>query len=414
MQHEDLTPADPDRRTRRWEEQRWLVDSLIAAHGPEFDQPRSLIYSAPAGFEALAEFQGINPRIRKFADMHREYAGAARRREAKARAFLEQERHVAARESFFIAAQLWACARWPRFAVDALHREYTQRLNACYLQYIGLAGRAIERVEIPFGAAALPAVLHLPRGIAPPAGWPVVIYLPGMDNNKEQMVAMYGERMLERGIAVLAIDGPGQAESIVRGIPVTQSNHADAALAVHAWLAGRDGIDAGRIGVSFGSYFCLQWAAALGERCAGAVASYVAHEPGLRTLFESASPTFKVRFMMMSGFEDEAGFDAFIAGFDPLPWAQRITAPVLIQAGEDDELSPLPFTERVFDALRSPRHLVVYEGHKHVLRGGGAVAAGENPDTQFADWLVDRLQGRPALSARTRIHLNGQTVTEPA
>lgn len=196
----------------------------------------------------------------------------------------------------------------------------------------------------------------------------------------------------------------------MRGIPVTQSNHADAALAAHAWLQGRKDVDARRIGlrgVSFASYFCLQWAAALGEHCAGVVASYVAHEPGLRTLFESASPTFKVRFMMMAGFEDEAGFD-------PIPWARRISAPVLIQAGEDDELSPLAFTERVFEAIQAPRHLVVYEGHKHVLRGGGAVAAGENPDTQFTDWLVDRLQGRPAMSARTWIHLNGQTVTEPA
>ena len=408
--------SDPDGRTRRWREQRWLVDSLIAEHGPEFDQPRSLIFSAPAGFEALAEFQGITPRIRKFADMHREYAAAARRRESKAWAFAVERRDVAARESFFIAAQLWACARWPRLAIDALHREYTARLNECYAQYARLAPHAIEKVDIPFEPAPLPAWLHRPRGEAPAGGWPVVVYLPGMDNNKEQMVAMYGERMLERGVAVLAIDGPGQCEAIVRGIPVTASNHADAALAVLAWLESRPGLDAARIGVrgvSFGSYFCLQWAAALGERCAGVVASYVAHEPALRTLFESASPTFKVRFMMMAGIPDESAFDAFIAQFDPVPWAGRISAPVLIQAGEEDELSPLRFTERVFEAIRSPRELVVYEGHKHVLRGGGAVAAGENPDTQFADWLLDRLHGRPPVTRRRMIRLNGEAVLKP-
>lgn len=408
--------ADPDNRTRRWREQRWLLDSLIAANGPEFDQPRSLIYSAPAGFEALADFQAVNPRIRKFADLHREYAAAARRREAKAQAFLQQGRAVAARESFFIAAQLWACARWPRFAVDALHREYTDHLNDCYGRYARLAAHRVERIDVPFGGAALPAWLHLPHGTAPDQGWPLVVYLPGMDNNKEQMVALYGERMLERGVAVLAIDGPGQAESIVRGIAVTADNHAAAALAVQAWLDARADLDARRIGirgVSFGSFFSLQWAAALGERCAGVVASYVAHEPGLRTLFESASPTFKVRFMMMSGHEDEDAFDAFVRGFDPLPWASRVRSPVLIQAGEDDELSPLVHTERVFDAITAPRQLVVYEGHKHVLRGGGSVAAGENPDTQWADWLLDRLHGRPAASHRTTIHLGGQATVHP-
>lgn len=409
------SPPDPDLRTRRWREQRWLVDSLIAAHGPEFDQPRSLIYSAPAGFEALAEFQAVTPRIRKFSDMHREYAAAARRREDKALQFEREGRAVAARESYFIAAQLWACARWPRFAVDATHLDYTQRLNTCYAAYARLATHPVERLEIPFAGSHLPAWLHRPAGSAPAGGWPLVIYLPGMDNNKEQMVAMYGERMLERGIAVLAIDGPGQAESAARGLCVTADNHAAAATATVDALAQVAGIDARRVGlrgVSFGSYFCLQWAAALGARCAGVVASYVAHEPGLGTLFESASPTFKVRFMMMSGHEDEDAFDRFIQTFDPLPWARAISAPVLIQAGQDDELSPLHWTERVFEAIPGARELVVYEGHRHVLRGGGAVAAGENPDTQFADWLAQRMRGEPARSTRRFIHLSGQTRTE--
>lgn len=408
---------DPDLRTRRWREQRWLVDSLIAAHGPEFDQPRSLIYSAPAGFEALADFQALTPRIRKFSDLHREYAAAARRREDKAAQFDREGREVAARESYFIAAQLWACARWPRFSVDERHLTCTERLGVCYARYAQLAAHGVERIEVPFGDAHLPAWLHLPRGMRPAAGWPLVVYLPGMDNNKEQMVAMYGERMLERGVAVLAIDGPGQAECVTRGIHVSVDNHAQAASATLRVLEGRADLDTRRIGVrgvSFGSYFCLQWASALGERCAGVVASYVAHEPGLRTLFESASPTFKVRFMMMSGHTDEAEFDRFIAGFDPLPWARDITAPVLIQAGEDDELSPLAWTERVFDAIRAPRELVVYEGHRHVLRGGGAVAAGENPDTQFADWLGDRLHGKPARSARRLVQINGITRTQDA
>lgn len=407
---------EPPRRSRRWREQRWLVDSMIAAHGPEFDQPRSLIYSAPAGFEALADFQSVTPRVRKFADLHREYASAARRREGKAHAFAEQGREVAARESFFIAAQLWACARWPRFAVDAAHRDCTARLNHCYAEYARRAAHRVERVDLPFGDAALPAWLHLPVGTAPATGWPLVVLLPGMDNNKEQMVAMYGERLLQRGLAVLAVDGPGQAEALVRGIVADASSHADAGRALLAWLQSRADLDGRRVGlrgVSFGSFFGVQWAAALGDRCAGAVLSYVAHEPGLRTLFESASPTFKERFMMMSGHEDEAAFDRFIAGFDARRWARQVTCPVLVQAGGEDELSPLVHTERLMDEFAGPAELVVYEGHKHVLRGGGAVAAGENPDTQFADWLLDRLQGRPARSRRVLVRLDGRSVEPP-
>ena len=404
--------ADPDNRTRRWREQRWMVDALIAANGPEFDQPRSMIYSAPAGFEALAEFALVNPRIKKFADMHREYAIAARRREARAAAFAAEGRAIAARESYFIAAQFWACARWPRFAVDELHRAATERLNACFAAYAALAPHTVERVEIPFGEQALPAWLHLPAGPRPAAGWPVVVYLPGMDNNKEQMVALYGDRMLERGVAILAVDGPGQAESVVRGIHVTAANHEAAGAGTGAWIDRHPALDAKRVavrGVSFGSFFALQWAVGLGARCCGVVAAYVAHEPGLRTLFESASPTFKVRFMMMAGYEDEAAFDRFIAGFDVRPWGRRLQAPILIQAGADDELSPLQHTEALFALIGSPRQLVVYEGHKHVLRGGGAVAMGENPDTMYADWLCDRLDGKPMVSQRVLVTLGGQS-----
>lgn len=398
-------------RTRRWREQRWLLDAIIASAGAEFDQPRSLIYSAPAGFEALADFQLAAARIRKFADMHREYATAARRREAKAAAFESEGRAIAARESYFIAAQLWACARWPVFEVDDRHREYDRRLTACYTRFAALSAHPVERVEIPFGDASLPAWLHLPRRPAGGERLPLVVYVPGMDNNKEQMVAMYGERMLLRGVAVLALDGPGQSECIPRGLHVGHESFLRAGDAVLAWAEARSDLDARRIGlrgVSFGSYFALQMAVAMGERCAGVVSAFVAHEPGLGTLFGQASPSFKVRFMMMSGYEDEAAFDRFAAGFDPRPLGEWLRSPVLIQAGEDDELSPLAHTEALFERIRAPKKLVVYEGHKHVLRGGGAVAMGENPDTMYADWLMDRLAGRPMASERAFISLTGQ------
>jgi pimeloyl-ACP methyl ester carboxylesterase len=175
-----------------------------------------------------------------------------------------------------------------------------------------------------------------------------------------------------------------------------------------------DGSNIALRGVSFGSYFSLQMAAALGERCKGVVAAYVAHEPGLATLFRAASPTFKVRFMLMSGYEDETEFDRFSEDFDIMPWGPRIACPVMIQAGENDELSPLEHSEALFDRIKAPKTLVVYEGHKHVLRGAGAVAMGENPDTMFADWLVDRFCGKPAASERLFVTMSGQVRHSPA
>ena len=45
-----------------------------------------------------------------------------------------------------------------------------------------------------------------------------------MDSSKENMVSLYGDRFLERGFAVLALDGPGQAEAITRGVIRPQIN----------------------------------------------------------------------------------------------------------------------------------------------------------------------------------------------
>ena len=60
--HEQLT-------TRRWTEQRWLIDNVIRANGIDWDQPRSINYNAPCGPEANADFAAIRERVRKFADI---------------------------------------------------------------------------------------------------------------------------------------------------------------------------------------------------------------------------------------------------------------------------------------------------------------------------------------------------------
>jgi hypothetical protein len=76
----------------------------------------------------------------------------------------------------------------------------------------------------PFpGYKALPAWFHLPpdyKGGSIPAGWTIF----GMDGCKEAGVALYGDRFLKRGIAVLTIDGPGSYESPLLGIHASVPN----------------------------------------------------------------------------------------------------------------------------------------------------------------------------------------------
>src|SRR5438034_11631799 len=89
--------------TRRFTEQRWLLDNTIRAVGMDWDQPRSIYLSAPMGPEANADFAAIRQRITRLADASPAFEAVARRRQAKAEA-AEQDGHLAtARESYFMA-----------------------------------------------------------------------------------------------------------------------------------------------------------------------------------------------------------------------------------------------------------------------------------------------------------------------
>jgi len=400
-----------ERRMKRWQEQRWILDSIIRTVGIEWDQPRIAYTLGPCGPEATPDFNMVRQRVQKFADIAREFAAAARRREAVAQQYEEQGHHIAARESYFIASLLWGSAQWPIFENSMDNLAYDERKVECFKKWIQYAPHPIERVEIPFGDRSLPAYLHLPRG------WngervPCVLSIDGMDGFKEMMHSMYGDKILERGIASLAIDGPGQGECCTRDIHVTADNFKDAGRACLAWLRERPEIDPDRIatvGVSFGSYWATQVAMA-DDRLRGCAVTYVCHEPGAHTIFNMASPTFKLRFMYMAGYEDEDAFDRFAEGFRLD--GRDVRCPVLIQAGEDDELSPIEHTYELFDQIAQPKKLVVYQGERHAF-SGPAGALGPFWLTMVADWLQDRLDGKPMASERVLVDTTGRQHVTP-
>jgi dienelactone hydrolase len=409
--------AKTEQRVKLWSDQRWVIDSVIQAIGMEWDQPRLAYTMYPAGPDAIGDFRGVGMRVRKFSDMHRELAAAARRRELRAEEFEAQGRLISARESYFIASLLWSAARWPIFENNEKSIHYNARTVACYDKFAKYAQRPVERIEVPFGRGkSLPGYLHLPREPQRGERFPCMISLDGMDGSKEILCSIYGDKFLERGIANFIYDGPGQGECTIRDIFVTATNHMDAGRAVYQMLAKHPHIDPERLivtGVSFGSYFGLQVAAALGEKLRGAAVAMVCHEPGMNAIMDMASPSFKMRFMYMVGLDDERKFDAFKRKFTLVPQAGRIKCPVLIQAGEDDELSPIEFSHALVERIKAPKKFVVYEGERHGVGGGGASQLGENWFAMLADWCQDRMAGKPAPNEYVHINSLGQAKVTP-
>ena len=412
----EAVPAPPvmtptfERRMQRWQEQRWILDAVIQTVGIEWDQGRIAYTLGPCGPDATADFNTVRSRVRRFNDISREYARAAMRREKMARQFEDEGRTVTARENYFIAALLYGSAQWPIYENTRENIALNDKKISCYQKYLQYADHQARRVEIPFGAKSLPGYLHLPAN--PPAGrrLPCVVSIGGMDGFKEVSCALYGDKLRERGIATLAVEGPGQGECTVRDIRVTATNWLDAGRAILFWVRSQKEIDPDRIalrGQSMGSFFATQ-VASIDDRLKGCAVQAMCHEPGFNTLFNMASPTFKLRFMYMAGYQDEKEFDRFAQTLSLQGFGERIKCPYLAIAGEDDHLSPIEYTYDLLETISTPKQLLVYEGADHGVGNASSAALGPSNLTFLAEWLKDRLDGKPMQSKHTKVDAGGQ------
>jgi len=400
--------------TRRWVEQRWLLDNVIQANGIDWDQPRSVYWNVPCGMEAAADFAAIRQRVKKYADCSPAFEAAARRREAKAQAAEAANELVTARENYFMAAIHWGASQWPIDANNEQNLGYNKKKRECFSSYGRLADHRVEPVWIPLGGQALPAWFHLPSGYAG-GRIPVVVFVPGMDSFKEASVWMYGDPYLSRGFAVLAMEGPGQYECPTLGIYMSMEGWEQTGKACMDWLVQRPEVDPERIAISgrsFGSF--AGTIAASGEpRYRACAVSATCHEPGWHTIFQEASPTFKMRFMYMANYTDEAKFDEFRK---TLTWegrAEKIRMPYLCVAGEFDELSPLHNTERLLKAVQGPKRFVVYQEARHATAGVASTSLGPFLPALVADWIAARFRGETFASERWFVDSTGRITKMP-
>ena len=402
-----MTP-NVERRLARWQDQRWLLDAVINTIGPEWDQGRlGGLQGIPNG---AGDAAGLRARIHKFNDISREFARAAVRREREARAYEKDGRAIPAREAYFLAAHLYAGAQWPIFENTPDNIALNDKKNACYAKYIQFGDHEIRRVEVPFGGGGktLPGYLHLPPNVS--GRVPCVWSISGLDSNKEGGAAIYGDGLRERGIATLALEGPGQNECAIRGIYLTQTNWQEAGRVVLEWMRSQKEIDPDKIalrGASLGSYLGTQ-VASVDDRLKGAALQAMAVEPAMHTAFETASPSFKLRFLYYTGLESESELDKFLQSWTLKGVAEKVKCPYLLVGGEDDQLTPVEYGLQLMDMLNSPKQMLLYEGAVHSVSGSPATTNGPNTGTYVAEWFTDRFAGKPMPSKLMKVDAAGQ------
>ena len=129
-----------------------------------------------------------------------------------------------------------------------------------------------ERLEIPFEGGIIPGNLRRPKSVQPP----LVLMVPGLDSSKEELFAIEND-FLQRGLATLTIDGPGQSENSVNF--AIRPNWETVITPLLDHLSGLDlGVDQDRVGL-----MGISMGAIYGPRAA-------AYEKRIRALVGLAGP----------------------------------------------------------------------------------------------------------------------------
>ena len=196
---------------------------------------------------------------------------------------------------------------------------------------------------------------------------PTVVVFNGMDNCKEMSILFNGLEFAARGWHTLAIDGPGQGESLrLRGM-YARHDYEVAGTAAYDYVSKRPDVDAKKtvvMGYSFGGYYAGR-VAAFEKRYAAGVAFGALHwdlaawQSEIKRKLEvdpknTAQSAFHFRWIM--GHIDDAGAAIEKAKkFSMAGVAEQITCPFLIVHGDADKVVPVASAHKFYEAVGSKR-----------------------------------------------------------
>ncbi len=192
-----------------------------------------------------------------------------------------------------------------------------------------------ERVAIPYeSGATMYGILRKPWHAPHP---PVVVLIPGLDSVKEEL-HNYGDDFLKRGMAVLAIDGPGQGE-LEFDTPMRHDYEVPIRYAID-YLETRPDVDASRVGlmgVSMGGYYAPR-AAAFEPRVKAVIANAGAYN--ILVNWEKLPVLTREAFIHRTHSSNEAEARQKLSSFNLQGVMEKVRCPLLIIMGKLDRLIP--------------------------------------------------------------------------
>jgi len=257
----------------------------------------------------------------------------------------------------------------------------------------------IEFVEVPYEGASLPA-LFMKAPVTRPA--PTVVIVNGMDNCKEMSIFFAGLEFARRGMHTLALDGPGQGETLrSRGIH-SRYDYEVPGGAAYDWLAQRPEVDPKRVaimGYSFGGYYSGR-IAAFEKRYAAGISLSALHwdlaawQTRVKEKNQSdpkavAQSNFQFQWVVNAPTVDDAIEVA--RKFSLKDVAKNITCPYLVTHGGNDRVVPVENAPKLFEAIGSKNKMLkIFTAEE----GGAEHAHVDNRQVGIdyaADWLAENM-----------------------
>jgi pimeloyl-ACP methyl ester carboxylesterase len=288
-------------------------------------------------------------------------------------------RTVSARQAWQGAAWCFHLGKFLWFEDPALHAWLRDRSVEVYRRALPRLDPPGTRIEIPFEGRTIPANFRRTEAAHPP----LVLLVPGLDSSKEELFAIEQE-FLERGLATLTLDGPGQSENSVHF--AIRPNWETVITPVLDHLERMDlGVDLRRIGlmgISMGAIYGPR-AAAYEKRIRAVVG--LAGPYNLGECWDALNPLTRGGYVFYTKSADEAQArrTAFALNLEGV--LGRVDQPLLVIHGARDRLFPPSHAQRI--AKEAPNAtLVLYPDGNHVCNN---IAYKYRP--LMSDWLRETL-----------------------
>ncbi len=341
----------------------WVQNQFVAQYGIEAFMKNANMGLEEKGFKHV-DIMRASSRITCMRSMPKAWNIVAQQQEELAKEADEKGHEATAGAFYHRAALYYGKAALYHHADDGKKLKMYEDLVRCYTKAMKYFDYTIERVVLPFGEHNLYGILHIPKDVKEPL--PAVLANPGMDMIKEDYPNLSDNFYIKRNMIALVVDGPGWGETRLHGLKFTDEDYIKAGKMFIDYLCSRPEVNPDQIGVfggSMGSY-TAPMIAANDDRVKG-IATLLGAFTSFEFLMHSVQPGLRNKWKYMTGVYDDDEFDNMIDGSSLAKIADKIKVPMLVSAGEFDEMSPLEMTMGFYNMLDCPKEVWIVEDEHH-------------------------------------------------